>query len=161
MDREDKTRLELRCEADVPEHGYKFHMNDINATIGLANLRTVAERVDRARDNAAFYDCELIRAGVRKVERVLYAAGRVSSYWLYNVLVDDPARFIPFMKSRGVHASQVHVRNDVHSCFAASRAPLPGVDEFTRHQVSIPVGAWVTDDDRETVMNAIKSYEVL
>jgi dTDP-4-amino-4,6-dideoxygalactose transaminase len=159
MDREDKTRLELRCEADVKEFGNKWHMNDVNAAVGLANLPSVPERIARARENAAYYDAELRGREINLTWPVRHEPGRKSSYWLYPVLVDNPARFIPFMKSRGVHTSQVHLRNDVHTCFAASRAPLPGVDAFMAHQVALPVGAWVTDDDRETIINAMREYD--
>ena len=159
MDREDKTRLELRCEADVKEHGYKFHLNDIGATIGLANLKSVPERLARTRMNAAYYDAVLFNEKFRRIWPTMRHIQRRSSFWLYPVLVDYPERFIPFMKARGVHTSQVHLRNDVHTCFAASRADLPGVDEWTAHQVSVPCGAWVTDDDRETIMNAMREYE--
>lgn len=159
MDREDKTRLELRCEADVSEHGYKFHMNDVCATVGMANLASIPARLARVRENARWYDCELNRRWITRVRPTGWSAVHSSAYWLYTVLVDDPATFIPLMKARGVHTSPVHVRNDVHSCFAESRAPLPGVDAFVARQVSIPVGAWVSDEDRETIMNAIEEYD--
>jgi perosamine synthetase len=160
MDREDKTRLELRCEADVAEHGYKYHMNDINATLGIWNLATVPERIEIARQNAAWYDAEIWHRELTRVWLTTRNVFRRSSYWLYPILVDDPAAFIPFMKERGIHASQVHVRNDVHTCFAgARRGPLPGVDEWCKHQVSIPVGFWVSHVDRGDVMNAVEEYE--
>ena len=159
MDREDKTRLEMRCEADVPEAGYKFHMNDINATIGLSNLPRVHALLERTRLNAAYYDGEFRSRNLSHVTRTARDMDRRSSFWLYTVMADDPRLFIDLLKSRGVHASQVHVRNDIHSCFAVSRTSLPGVDEFTAHQVNIPVGWWVTDEDRETVMAAVQEYD--
>jgi hypothetical protein len=42
-----------RLTADIPEYGFKFHMNDINAAIGLANLPSVDARVARHQENAA------------------------------------------------------------------------------------------------------------
>jgi dTDP-4-amino-4,6-dideoxygalactose transaminase len=161
MDREDKARLELRCESDVKEHGYKFHMADPAAVIGMANLKSVDARVARARMNAAWYDAEFFHRSIERCWMTEREADRRSSYWLYPIGVDDPAQFIPFMKSRGVHASQVHVRNDVHTLFAASRTSLPGVDTWSAHNVSIPVGAWVSDVDRMTVMDAIEEYDHL
>ena len=35
----DGDRKDFRCEADITEWGFKFHMNDVNASIGLANLK--------------------------------------------------------------------------------------------------------------------------
>jgi len=55
--------------------------------------------------------------------------------------------------------SQVHVRNDIHTAFRQCRRNLPGVDEFTRDQVSIPVGWWVGEEDRQKVAQAMKEWD--
>lgn len=162
MDREDKTRLELRCEADVAEHGYKFHMNDVNATIGIANLASVDDRIRTARENADFYDSEIDRRRLNRVAKTERSLHSRSSFWLYPVLVEDPALFIAFMKSREIHASQVHLRNDVHSCFSAFKVDnLAGLEWWADHNVSIPVGAWVGEEDRAKIIDAITEYDNL
>ena len=69
-------------EPDIPEFGFKFHMNDVNATIGLANLRHVPRILDACRTNAAYYDTHL--KGCRGV--VLMPPpkpGSAPAYWLY------------------------------------------------------------------------------
>jgi dTDP-4-amino-4,6-dideoxygalactose transaminase len=38
-------RKDFRCEADIEEWGFKFHMNDVNASIGLANLKETQKNV--------------------------------------------------------------------------------------------------------------------
>ena len=38
IDREGN-RKDFRCEADIEEWGYKFHMNDVCATVGIENLK--------------------------------------------------------------------------------------------------------------------------
>lgn len=159
MDREDKTRLELRCEADVSEYGYKFHMNDVNAAVGIANLEGIEERISICRDNASFYDAILESNGTARIRMTARDPMRQSSFWLYPVLVDDPARFVPFMKSRGVHCSPVHLRNDIHSCFGRFQASLPGVDLWTSHQISIPVGWWVDPPARDLIASAMLDYD--
>jgi len=59
-------------EPDIPEFGFKFHMNDVNATIGLANLRHVPRIIDACRTNAAYYDTHLkVRVRVRVRVRTL------------------------------------------------------------------------------------------
>jgi len=35
----DGDRKDFRCEADIDEWGYKFHMNDVCATVGIENLK--------------------------------------------------------------------------------------------------------------------------
>jgi dTDP-4-amino-4,6-dideoxygalactose transaminase len=145
----------FRCEHDVPEYGFKFHMNDINATIGLANLGDVDDRVARHRENAAYYDRELKDvAGLQLPER---AADRDSASWIYTVLVERRADFIQRLADEDVAASPVHHRNDLHGTVARYRSVLPGLDAVADRMVSIPVGWWVSDADRAHVVQIIRS----
>ena len=63
------------------------------------------------------------------------------------------------MKQAGVTVSQVHARNDNHTMFRDFKVDLPGVNEFTAEQVSIPVGWWLTEKDLQTVINAVVEYD--
>src|SRR5262249_23817234 len=56
IDREVREPTDLRCEIDVAEAGYKFHMNNVAASIGRENLKHLDHIVARQRDNARFYD---------------------------------------------------------------------------------------------------------
>jgi dTDP-4-amino-4,6-dideoxygalactose transaminase len=145
------------CEEDIKEAGYKFHLSDVLATIGLEQLKYTKDLLDRTRANAKFYDDSL--GSCKKVKRLKYQTDRLSSYWLYTVRVNDRDAFQDFMKKKEIMVSQVHVRNDVHTAFKAFRRNLPGVDEFTREQVSIPVGWWLTDEDRNRVVSAIAEWD--
>lgn len=145
----------FRCEHDVAEYGFKFHLNDINAAIGLANLVEVDDRVARHRDNAAFYDRELKDVpGIRLTER---ADDRHSSFWIYSLLAERRQAFMARLAERGVASSPVHHRNDTHSCAREYRQLLPGLDAFADQIVSIPVGWWVSDTDRQHVVDTIRA----
>lgn len=135
IDRSIKGR-DLRCEADITEYGYKFHMSDVAATMGLEQLKYVAANLQKHRDNAMFFDDFL--GG-----RLNYKSDRRSSYWLYTIRVRNRNAFIDYMKENGIATSRVHVRNDKYSIFEESKTNLPGVDEFSSEHICIPVGWWV------------------
>jgi dTDP-4-amino-4,6-dideoxygalactose transaminase len=160
IDRE-TPRKDARCEDDIAEYGYKFHMNDVAATIGIEGLKGLRECLEAHRANAFYYNCEIADRGLRHVKPLDYRDDRISSHWLYTVLVDDRPSFVEWMVSHGVNVSRVHARNDKHTCFrdAGNRDHLPGVDEFDAHQVSIPVGWWVTQDEREAIMDVIGAWD--
>ena len=145
------------CEDDVVETGGKMHMNDVCATIGLENLKHVGKTLETHRSNAAFYDERL--EGLRRVKKLRYEKDRLSAYWLYTIRVDDQESFYDHMSKSGVMVSKVHVRNDVHTCFRAFRKNLPGVDEFSSKEMCIPVGWWVTKEDRETIAKAVVKWD--
>lgn len=161
IDRE-SPRTDMRCELDIAEIGYKYHMNDVAATIGLEQLKHVQKILIKHMDNAQYYNEELERRGIKRCQPLDYKDDRISSYWLYTMLVDDREAFRKFMNANGIAASAVHSRNDTHSCFKKYRIQeLPGVDEFSAHQVSIPVGWWVTEDDRKYIMDKVEEFDRL
>lgn len=151
----DEPRGDLRCENDVVEWGFKFHMNDINAAIGLANLELARECVARHRRNAAFYDQEL--ASLPGVSLLDYQSDRDSSYWIYTLKVDRRDDFARHMAKAEVMVSRVHERNDNHTTVQRFRTPLRNLDSFSAQMICIPVGWWVGDDERAHIVQSIKA----
>ncbi len=153
IDRETERR-DFRCEEDVPEWGYKFHMNDLNATIGLAQLPFVEDTLQRHRENAAYYRERL--AGLSRLRLLESRNDRQSSSWLFTVRISSDLRwFMHEMKRAGIVVSQVHARNDLHTMFRDARRVLPGLEVFAAEQVSLPVGWWLTEAEREQVANKV------
>lgn len=153
-------RRDFRCEENIVEYGYKFHMNDVAATIGIEQLKYTPGVIAAHRFNAYYYDDEFMARGIQHVHPLHYADSRMSSYWLYTVLCDNRDSFLRHMNDNGVQVSRVHARNDRHAAFADARnRDLPGVDTFDARQCSIPVGWWVTIDEREYIMDLIDGWD--
>jgi dTDP-4-amino-4,6-dideoxygalactose transaminase len=148
---------DLRFEADITEYGYKFHMNDVTATIGLEQLKYVGKTIEKHRANAAVYDAAL--QNLKNVSPLRYKNDRSSAHWLYTIRVKDREKFMEHMKAASITVSQIHARNDKYTMFKDFRTLLPGVDEFTAHQVSIPVGWWLTEKDVRYIIDAVIQYE--
>jgi dTDP-4-amino-4,6-dideoxygalactose transaminase len=154
IDREDKNRPDFRCETDVSEIGFKYHMNDVSAIIGMENFKRLDNIIKLHRDNARFYNEELSKIdGIKLMENSPKAN---SANWLYTIKVRDRDNFMKAMKDRGVITSRVHERNDKHSCFMGNQAILPNLDKLVNEMICIPVGWWVTDEDREYILEQIK-----
>jgi dTDP-4-amino-4,6-dideoxygalactose transaminase len=154
IDRENPGKDDFRCEDDIPEWGFKFHMNDINATIGLYNFPHVAGCLEKFKDNSAYYDESLKGvAGVTLMRRDEWAD---SASWLYTLKVERREDFMRYMEGQNIMVSRVHERNDKHSCVAEFAADLPNLDRLSQEMICIPNGWWVTPEDREYVVNCIK-----
>lgn len=155
IDRTIREGVDLRCEIDVPEAGYKFHMNDVCAVIGNENFKHVDEIVGKHRENAKFYD-EAFK-GISKITVVPENPDGKSAYWLYTIHVNNRDELMCKLKDAGIMSSKVHARNDTHSMFAEFKANLPGVEQFNATHLCIPVGWWVTPEEREYIAeNVIK-----
>jgi dTDP-4-amino-4,6-dideoxygalactose transaminase len=153
----DSPRTDFRCEQPIPEWGYKYHMNDVCATVGLANMADVEENLAATRRNAAYYDREL--AGVPGVRLTQTEPTRQSSYWLYTMLVEKRSDFCTAMASKGISVSRVHERNDKHPCTAECRMAdeLPNLERILTQQICIPVGWWLTTEQREYIVSCIQA----
>jgi len=153
IDRE-SNKKDFRCEDDISAWGFKFHMNDVNAAIGNENLKHAGQIISKNQSNAGYYDKELENAdGVTILER---AQNRTSAYWIYSMLVENKLGFMGYMKEKNIIVSQVHERNDIHSCVEEYKTHLPMLDKTTPKLVSIPVGWWVTEEQREYIVDCIK-----
>lgn len=147
-------RKDFRCEADIQEWGFKFHMNDICATVGMENLKHFDYIISSHKKNGTFYDNKLKSTdGVTLLKR---EDGFDSAFWIYSMLVENREDFYKYMHENGVAVSQVHERNDKHTCVSEYKALLPKLDKIIGKIVSIPVGWWVTEEDREYILDLIK-----
>jgi dTDP-4-amino-4,6-dideoxygalactose transaminase len=143
---------DIRIFSDIKECGYKFHMNDICATIGIEQLNYVEEILKKHRNNAFYYDEEISSSNIKSL---IYKNDRISSYWLYILMVNNLNKFVLKMKEKKIMVSQVHKRNDIYTAFRDFRCELPGVDEFSSKMICIPVGWWITEEKREYIVKCI------
>jgi len=145
-------RADFRCEADVPEAGFKFHMNDISAAIGRCNLAEANYITSANQSNGTFYNTNLNQTeGITLIPEV----GQ-SAYWLYSFHAERRDDLMKYLGEHGVASSRVHERNDKHSCMLPYWSKLPGVDQAVKTMLSLPVGYWVTEEDREYIVDLIK-----
>lgn len=150
----DSNRKDFRCEADIEEWGFKFHMNDVCATVGIENLKHVDNIVGAHKSNAEFYDNNLVDiSGLKTLTR---HEGHESAFWIYSMLVENRDGFYKWMKECNIVVSQVHERNDKHTCVTPYKSSLPTLDKTIGNVVSIPVGWWVTPEEREYITDCIK-----
>lgn len=147
---------DFRLEHDIEEYGYKFHMNDLNAVIGIHNFPEVLDLIKINRDNGEYYDNNL--KNIKGVKLMKNNSKCNSSYWLYTIRVDRKYDFMEYMKKEAIMVSQVHNRNDVNSCVEKYSEELPNIDKIEQDLVCIPVGWWVTKKDREYIVEKIKNF---
>lgn len=143
-----------RTEVDVSTVGYKYHMNNVNATIGLVQLDHIRPVVERHISNGRYFDAAL--RGIAGVETCRWDDEAEPSYWFYTVLSERRDDLSRYLTENGIGNSQCHRRNDDHSVFASSRRDLPGLDSFYGRMLHLPCGWWVGDEDREFIVATIK-----
>lgn len=149
-------KLPGRFEQDIPEVGYKFHMNDIAAAIGLTMLRSLPAILATHRSTTRLYDEKISNPKITKLAR---SARSDSACWVYSMRVKEREAFSQFMTENGVQTGRLHVRNDTYSCFARFRAEqLPGVDVFDRELIHIPAGPHLFQIDKNEIIDLVNAF---
>lgn len=152
---------EINSASDIPEIGWTFTLNNLNAALGCAQLPGAEARVDLARKNAA----ELTNAlgGLKGVHAIPVAADTRPAYWVLLLLVEHRDVLLQKMKERGVDVSGLHQRNDIYSGFRKyGPASLPNTAYLQEHIIALPCGWWLSPVDMAGIVSAFKeSLETL
>lgn len=142
---------------DVPEAGYKFHMNNISAAIGLSQMRHIRGLLWAHVRNAGLYN-ELLK-GEELITPLEVPLGSEPTYWVYTILtdvsVDRDIVLEALNKNHGIGAALVHVPNHTYTCFKDSRATLPETEYFHQRQISLPCGWWLKPDDVKYIAKSL------
>lgn len=140
---------------DIQSLGYKYHMNNVAAAIGLGNLEEFPARLARRRAIATRYRAAL--QNVAGLELLELREDRQHAWWLFTVLVDRREDFARKLAMLGIPTSVVDLRIDRNSVFGGLRDDLPGQAEFNERQIALPVHDGLRDDDVEFITGAIQS----
>lgn len=144
-----------RTEVDIRELGFKYNMNNVTATIGLVQLEYIRGVIERHVVNGRYFDEAL--SGIAGLDLCEWRPEAEPSYWFYTVLTDRRDDLARKLGEAGIGASTVHRRNDHHSFFASSAAELPALDSFYARMLHIPCGWWVGDEERDHIVQTIRS----
>jgi len=154
IDREFKGDLFWKYQ--IKEPGYKYHMNDVTASILDVQLDHFEKVMQRRREIVNRYLRELQNIpGLTLLRR---DSDRQSGDWLFTILVERREDFIKKLKDNNIEASQVHVRNDICPIFGGQRRQdLPVMNSLENKYVSIPLHPHLTYEEVNRIIDTIKS----
>lgn len=144
----------FRCAQNIEYSGFKYHLTDIAAAIGISNFKDIDSLVNVHRNNSKYYNEQL--KDVSGIQLLENNPDHKSSCWLYTMRVKNRSDFVKKLESKGVASNPVHARCDKHSCVYKYRSSLPNMDVLGDEMICIPVGWWVTEEDREYIVKTIK-----
>ncbi len=141
---------------EVEELGYKYHMNDIAAAIGLVQLRRLEDLNRKRRQivsiyNAAFRDLDWLRTPVEKS----YVESAHHNY-VIKTSFRDP--LITHLQNCGVSASVHYIPNHYYEMYRDYCADVPVTEFVWKKLVTLPLYPDMTNADIDTVVNAVTSF---
>ena len=128
---------------DIDEPGYKFHMNDIAAAIGLVGLKHSDDILNYRRKLSKIYDDNI------KVDKKVTGG----ACWLYGVIVDDRDRIAKELMLNGIDVNMVHLRNDIYKTFGGERQELKNMNWVEYKYLYLPLNSHITEEQVEKVVS--------
>jgi dTDP-4-amino-4,6-dideoxygalactose transaminase len=136
----------------VTEVGYKYHMNDIEAAIGLVQLKFLDADNARRLQIAQLYREGL--ADVPGIKLLCYEKNRMSSNHLFCILAENRNELIQKLNQNGINVSVHYQRNDTFPMY--EKHDLPNTEYFCNHVLSLPMHLKLTDQEIEYIINQIR-----
>lgn len=145
----------FRCTQNITSAGFKYHMNDINATIGLCNIEGANQSVLAHRKNSKY-----IIDNVKNENLILPAYDETCSFWLFSMhVLDNKPEFVEYLQENNIVSSPVHFRNDKYDCtLKFAEKELPGVTSFDKTQICIPNGWWLEESELMHIVATLNNY---
>jgi len=141
-------------EYNLVDVGYKYHLSDYAAALGLANLEEFGLRMAKRRALVQQYNDGLRDVvGITHFER---KPDRESAHWLYGFHVENRLEFIRAVRAKGIAASVVHDGIDNNTLFGGKRHDLTSQRRFDDTQIHIPLHDHLTADQVDYIVDAIK-----
>ena len=132
---------EIDPACDITLRGHSATMSNVNAYIGLQQMKCMEHILSKQREQAEKWERRLAEdERIRSINRY----GTLPNYWVFGTLAEDKRKAIEEFRESGWYASGVHLNNNVYSIFG-KQGSSPGVDEFYRHFVALPCGWWVEE----------------
>lgn len=142
---------------DITEIGYKYHMNDISATIGIASLLASEHTIAHYRELAKQYMIQLARIGVD-----VYISNPIKSSidcpWLLNIKIDNAQKLKQYLRDNGIESDIVHERNDKYTIFGGKRLDLPNMNSIENKYLALPMNKCINDDVIDYIVDIISKY---
>lgn len=140
----DRAMKQQQGDSEITEAGFKYHMNDVAASIGLGNLSSLNSISDR-------------RA---KIKKVYEASGLpIMVYpWLAMLVHEQALGLMRYLKTRGIETGQHHFRNDKYAVFGGRRTDLPVMDALEHSYILLPFHQDIAVRDAKRVVAEIQHF---
>jgi len=146
---------------DYPEIGFNYRLNDIQASIGIVQIRRLDELLAARRERAERYNREL--PTVRGIEIPYvppYAEHTYQSYML-TLTKDCPLEreeLMTRMLRRGIATRRGIMASHLEKTYTTryGKVSLPVTEEAARTTMLIPLYATMTEDEQTYVIEALR-----
>lgn len=144
---------------EMQELGFNYRMSDINAALGLSQLKRLSQNIERRLDvglnyRTAFKDSKI---GFQFFDEKKY----VNAYHLFVIQTDSRKELYDYLKTNKIY-SQVHYlpvyKHPHYQRIGFKSLHLPHAENFYAKALSLPMFHSMTDEDLNFVIKTIREF---
>jgi perosamine synthetase len=144
---------------EVEELGFKYHMSDIAAALGIVQLAKLERANARRREivrryNEAFADLSGLRLPVEKP----YTRSSCHNY-VVRVRGGRRDAFVTHLADRGVATSVHYIPNHLYEMYRPYARPLPVTERVWKELVTLPLFPDLTESQLDQIITAVRSFK--
>lgn len=139
------------------EWGWNFKFTDIQAVIGIEQMKKLPWRVERKKEIFKHY-----YEGLKEIPQTEFIPTNLedTSPWFIEIFVDDPDALGVFLKQKGIETRRVypaiHTQKIYREHYAARSFPVS--EQVARRGLWLPSSSKLTDAEIDIIISAIKEY---
>lgn len=135
---------------EIEEAGYKHHMNDIAAALGMVGLKHSDEILKHRKAICHAYDKKLPNH-----YKKIYGG----SYWQFGILAKNRHNLIKYLRKNRIECDLVHLRNDIFKVFGGQRQNLPNMKKLESQYLYLPLNNTITFKDVDYIAKVLSLWQ--
>lgn len=143
---------------EIEELGYKYHMNDINAALGLIQLQKLDDSNKKRRALASRYTKKLKE--LKEVRCPVVKPGMLSAQHNYVIRCKDRDKLHLYLRGRnissGVHYLPLHLQPYYRKLYPKIRLPI--VETEWKKLLTLPLYPDLTQKEQDYIISCIKEF---
>ncbi len=135
-------------DVDIFEAGYKYHMNNITAAMGIAALAKLDSKKQHIKSLQKIYFDIL-----KDLSEIKLIGGSP-----FLIHAQNRQSLIQSLNQQGIEAGLVHKRNDLYTVFGSKRQLLPNMNKYENSYLLLPCRANINKGQVEYIASQIRRF---
>jgi len=142
---------------EVTTQGFRYHLSNVNAAIGLAQLRKIDGFAERRREIARRYDTAFRELPEIEPLNVDYAEA-VPHIYVVRVGGGHRDELMAHLGAAGIETAVSYIPNHLHPYFGGGRESLPETERAFDEILTLPLHCALSDDDVACVISHVRAF---
>ncbi len=142
---------------EVVEQGYRYHMSNINAAIGLEQMKKLDLFITHKRTITMEYDKAFSNIKGLKILENNYKETAQFCY-IVRVLGGRRDALMEFLKGKGISSGVHYIPNHLQPFFKKYAAKLPVTEKLGEEILTLPLYYGLKDEELGLVINSVKEF---